>query len=51
MLYNIAYIAYIKLLYVLIAFNYFYIIIANSEFLKKLFNALLIILGPRELRR
>jgi hypothetical protein len=34
MLYNIAYIAYIKLLYVLIALNYFCAIIANSGFLK-----------------
>jgi hypothetical protein len=51
MLYNIIYIAYIKLLYILIAFSYFYTIITNFKSLKKLFNALLIILGPRELRR
>jgi len=34
MLYNIAYIAYIKLLYILIAFNYFCVIIINSKSLK-----------------
>jgi hypothetical protein len=34
MLYNIVYIAYIKLLYVLIAFNYSCAIITNSESLK-----------------
>jgi len=50
MLYNIIYIAYIKLLYILIAFNCFCAIIINSKSLKKLFNALFIILGPRKLR-
>jgi hypothetical protein len=50
MLYNITYIAYIKLLYILITFSRFCAIIINFESLKKLFNALLIILGPRELR-
>jgi hypothetical protein len=34
MLYNIAYIAYIKLLYILITLNYYYTIIINSESLK-----------------
>jgi hypothetical protein len=34
MLYIIIYIAYIKLLYVLIAFSRFYIIIINFKFLK-----------------
>jgi hypothetical protein len=34
MLYNIAYIAYIKLLYILIAFSYSCVIVVNFESLK-----------------